>query len=356
MDIIELLKSYVNKEQLNIEINDFDLKLLIEQSLQTLIYPVTNNKEYKKYYVSWVLKQEEFYNIQDEITKIFNENNINHIFFKGSILSKIYDDPSVRTRGDIDLYVDNNDFRRAKSLLIENGYILDTNIEDCMHHEAYKKNGIEVELHFRMLDSDMDKQSLKLFESPFKLCDRSNNNLYYFLDTYHLIYCILHFGRHLRHGAGLRYMLDFYYMFLKTNINFDLLHNEINKLNINLFYSNIINALRFIFDKDFDSSIELKDVKFFIDYMMQYGIHGNSNNSTTINASHNKKMKYFIVRVFLLNNAYRKTRYPKLYHWYFYPICLIKHWFYLITHKLGAGFKFIFGKNKNKKLYKDLGI
>ena len=140
MDIIELLKSYVNKEQLNIEINDFDLKLLIEQSLQTLIYPVTNNKEYKKYYVSWVLKQEEFYNIQDEITKIFNENNINHIYFKGSILSKIYDDPSVRTRGDIDLYVDNNDFRRAKSLLIENGYIVDTNIEDCMHHEAYKKN------------------------------------------------------------------------------------------------------------------------------------------------------------------------------------------------------------------------
>lgn len=48
MDIIKLLKSYVNKEQLNIEFSDFDIKVLKEQSLQTLLYPLTNNKEYKK--------------------------------------------------------------------------------------------------------------------------------------------------------------------------------------------------------------------------------------------------------------------------------------------------------------------
>ncbi len=48
MDIIKLLKSYVNKEQLNIEFSDSDNKILKEQSLQTLLYPLTNNKEYKK--------------------------------------------------------------------------------------------------------------------------------------------------------------------------------------------------------------------------------------------------------------------------------------------------------------------
>ena len=52
MDITKLLNSYVNNEKINIEINDSDLKLLIEQSLQTLLYPLTNNKEYKKYYIS----------------------------------------------------------------------------------------------------------------------------------------------------------------------------------------------------------------------------------------------------------------------------------------------------------------
>ena len=357
MDITELLKAYVNKEKLNIELNESDVRLLTEQSLQTLIYPVTSDSKYKKYYISWVLKQESFYNIQEEITNIFNDNNINHVYFKGSILSKIYDDPSVRTRGDIDLYIDSNDFAKAKELLVSNGYKLDTDNLDCMHHEAVIKNGIEVELHFRMLDSDMDKSALKLFESPFKLCDRNENNLYYFESTYHLIYCILHFARHLRHGAGLRYILDCYYMFLKTNIDFDLLHNKINELDLNVIYSNIINAIRTIFDKDFDNSIESKDVSFFIDYMMQYGIHGNANNETTIMSSHNNKFNYFIVRVFLTNRAYRRTRYPKLgNHWYLYPICLLKHWIFLITHKLGSFFKFLFGKNKNKELYKKLGV
>ena len=40
MDIIKLLKSYVNNEKLNI-----DIKLLKEQSLQTLLCLVTNNKD-----------------------------------------------------------------------------------------------------------------------------------------------------------------------------------------------------------------------------------------------------------------------------------------------------------------------
>ena len=356
MDITQLLKAYVNKEKLNIDLNESDVRLLTEQSLQTLIYPVTSDSKYKKYYISWVLKQESFYNLQEEITNIFNDNNINHVYFKGSVLSKIYDDPSVRTRGDIDLYVDSKDFDKAKSLLLSNGYKLDTDNIDCMHHESVTKNGIEIELHFRMLDSDMDKKVLQLYSDPFKLSKIDNKNLYKMDDTYHLIYCIIHFGRHLRHGAGLRYILDFYYMFLKTNIDFNLLHNNIEELNLKVLYSNIINAIRTIFDIDYDNTIETKDVSFFINYMMQYGIHGNSNNDTTVMASHNNKLKYFFVRVFLTNNAYRKARYPKLYQWYLYPICIIKHWIFLITHKLGSFFKFIFGRNKNKKLYDQIGI
>ena len=41
--IEELLKSYVINEKLNMDINDSDIKLLKEQSLQTLLYPVTKD-------------------------------------------------------------------------------------------------------------------------------------------------------------------------------------------------------------------------------------------------------------------------------------------------------------------------
>ena len=356
--IKELLKSYVNNEKLNIEINAKELNLLIDQSLQTLLYPVTNNKLYKKYYVAWVLKQDEFYKIQEEITNIFNKNNINHIYFKGSVLSKIYDDPSVRTRGDIDLYISPNDLDDAKKLLLDNGFIIDKNIIDSMHHYGLIKNDIEVELHFNMLDPDNDKKWIKLFNNPFSLSNKDNANLYKFDDTYHLIYCIMHFAYHLRHGAGIRYLLDFYYMLKKTNIDYNLLYNIINDYNLFKLYSNIINSIRYIFEIDFDKYVKEYDVFFFLNYLLKHGIHGNKNNDTSIQASaHNNKIKFFFKRVFLINRPYRITRYPILgAHFYLYPICLIKHWIYLLTHKLGSFFKFIFGKNKNKELYNKLGI
>ncbi|MBQ7641094.1 MAG: nucleotidyltransferase family protein [Acholeplasmatales bacterium] len=357
MDISKLLKAYVNKEKINMDINNSDIKLLLEQSLQTLLYPVFQDKKYKSYYVSWVLKQESFYKLQEEITNVFNNNNINHVYFKGSVLSKLYDDPSVRTRGDIDLYVSPLDINKAKEVLLNNGYIPDTESIDCMHHYSFKKNDIEIELHFNMLDPDCDKEWINLFDNPFVLSDKTNGFLYEYKPTYHLLYCIIHFAHHLRHGAGIRYLIDFYYMFKKTNIDFKLLHEKLNECKLNILYKNIINALRMIFDIDFDDNIINEDVTFFIDYLLSYGIHGHSNNETSVQASvHKNKFTYFISRVFLLNTPYRKARYPKLYHWYLYPICLIKHWLFLITHKLGSFFKFLFGKNKNKDLYKKLGV
>ena len=356
-EFIKCINYYINHQQLNNEFNKDLLKLAIDQSLQTILYPVYKNDLYKKYYVSWVLKQEAFNEIEKEVSKILNENNIDHFYFKGAILSKIYDDPSVRTRGDIDLYVGYDNFDKAKKLLIDNVYILDNQMIDNMHHQSLSKNDIEVELHFSLFDTDVNKKWFELFKNPFEFCVKVNDNLYQLDDTYHFVYCILHFAHHLRHGAGLRYMLDFYYMFNKTNIDKKLFYDLINKLEINKLYNNIINVMRYIFNIDFDNNVESIDINYFIDYMLSYGIHGNASNDTSYQASHDNKFKYVLSRIFITNKNYRILRYPILgKHWYLYPICLIKHWLYLITHKIGGFFKVIFGKNKNKDLYKKLGI
>lgn len=355
--LVEVLKKYLKKETINASYDEALLKVSLEQSLQTILYPVFELDEYKKYYISWAIKQELFYSIQDEITSLFNKNDIKHIYFKGSVVSKYYDDPSIRTRGDIDLYVSLADFHKAEDILKENGYVLDDMVLDCSHHTSFKKKGVEIELHFNMFDSDVKKSWSKLFDNPFLLCDSNDNTLYKFSDTYHFIYSILHFSHHLRHGAGIRYMLDFYYMIKKTSIDFILLNNLLDELDIRVLYENIINALDYLSGERFDD-VKIKDIGFFIDYMMSYGIHGNSNNETSVMASaHENKIKYAFNRIFLINKNYRRTRYRILgAHWYLYLLCLIKHWIFLITHKMGSFFKFIFGKNKNKKLYKDLGV
>ena len=358
MDLKDTLKAYLKGEKLNNE--SFDLNLLnhaISQSLDPILYPVYGLKEYKKYYISWVLKQEKLYDMDLEITNLFNQNHIKHIYFKGTVLSRIYDDRSIRTRGDIDFYVSESDMDLAHKILLENGYTDDIESQDCMHHIGMHKNSISIELHFSMLDPDNPKSWCLMFKNPFTLSKNKSEFLYEFDSTYHFLYCMMHFAHHLRSGAGIRYILDFYYMLKKTNIDMNLLHKEIDICNLNVLYSNIINAIRYLTDIDFDLSIESFDIKFFIDYMLSYGIHGYSNNETSKQASHNNKWKYFTRRVFLTDKAYRISIYPKMGKYaIWYPLCVICHLFYLLTHKLKSFFKFLFGKNNNKGLYKRLGI
>ena len=357
-DFIKCLQAYLKGEKLNKIEDDKDLiNLAIEQSLQTVLYPVYNDKSYKKYYVGWVVKQEEFLSTQKEITNIFNANNINHLYFKGSVLCNLYDDPSVRTRGDIDVYVDINDLDKAKRVLIDNGIRFEKS--ESPHDLTFYKNNIEIELHFLMIDDGESKALREYFLKPFEIFHIIYNNLYQLNDTEHFIYCLAHFAHHLRQGAGIRYILDFYYMLKKTSIDYNKLHKDLELLGLSKLYNNVLNLIDYLSKEKFDE-YEEQDVEYFIDYMLKSGVHGHNidnDDSTSQAVTHSDKKHFFMVKVFLTNKIYRKAMYPKLgSKTVLYPICLIKHWWYLLTHRFSSLFKFLFGKNKKKDLYKKLGI
>ena len=195
-EFIKCLKAYIKNEKINKIDNDKDLiNLALEQSLQTILYPVYNDKSYKKYYIGWVVKQEEFLSLQNEITNIFNADNINHLYFKGSVLCNLYDDPSIRTRGDIDVYVGHDNLINAKKILLENDYMLDNG--DNLHHINFKKNNISIELHFNLFDEEVSNKWIKYFDNPFELSNINKGTLYQFNDTEHFLYCLCHFAKHL---------------------------------------------------------------------------------------------------------------------------------------------------------------
>ena len=355
-EFIKCLKAYLKNEKINKIENDNDLiNLAVEQSLQTILYPVYNDKSYKKYYIGWVVKQEEFLSIQEEITYIFNSNNINHLFTKGSVLCKYYDDPSIRTRGDIDVFVEYNNLLKAKDLLLNNGFEYH---EAGPHDIHFVKNGILIELHYALFDEEIDKEWNKYFSNIFNNANKVDSYLYKLDDTYHLIYCIAHFAKHLRLGAGIRYILDFYYILSKCNIDFDRLHKELKILKLDRLYGNILNAIYYLTDISFDICNK-EECNEFIDYMLKSGIHGfgkENDSDPTLGHAKKHKIRFVISRTLLTNKEYRKLKYPRLYHWYLYPICLLVNITYLLTHSIGVLFKFLFGRNKNKDLYKKLGI
>ncbi len=253
--------------------------------------------------------------------------------------------------------MDINDLEKAKHLLIENGYLYEAG--ENTHHINLKKNDIEVELHFNMMDDSHSKELMNYFSKPFKISNNISNNLYQLNDTEHFIYCLAHFAHHLRQGAGIRYMLDFYYMLKKTNIDFEKLHNDLKLLSLDKLYKNVLNIIYYLTDEKLDS-YDVLDINYFLVYMLNSGIHGygKANDGSVGQAVvHVDKKRYFIVKVFLTNKVYRKAMYPKLgSKAIFYPLCLVKHWCFLLTHRFTSLFKFLFGKNKKKDLYKKLGI
>ena len=356
-EFIKCLKAYIKNEKLNKIDNDKDLiNLTLEQSLQTILYPVYNDKSYKKYYIGWAVKQEEFLSIQNEITNIFNANNINHSFFKGSVLCNLYDDPSIRTRGDIDVYINSNDLDKARTLLVSAGY--EFKPADTMHNEDYYKNGILVELHFNIFDEEVSKKWQKYFDVSHNVF----NNLYTLNDNEHFIYCLAHFAKHLLKGAGIRYILDFYYMLRKTNIDYDKLHKDLEELELSRLYNNVLNVISYLTEEKLDDYQE-EDILYFIEYMLKSGIHGfgKENDFYTSQGLSGHKWQWIKCRLFLTDKPYRKALFPKLgSKAILYPICLIVHWFKLIFTGLFRRtkflFKLLFKKNKKKALYKKLGI
>ncbi len=80
------------------------------------------------------------------LVRLLEANGIRHAMMKGQTVARFYPDTQLRIPGDIDVYVAEQDFRRACLLLEEQGY---TNTDFTMLHATYsKKECTEVELHF----------------------------------------------------------------------------------------------------------------------------------------------------------------------------------------------------------------
>lgn len=358
MELVEVIKCYLNNNKCDIELSDKLINDSIEHGLSGILYDVYNDNKVKKYYLASTINQEKYIRESDNLTLLFNNNKIKHLYIKGTILYKIYDDPVIRSRGDIDVYVGMDDFERAENILINNGYEIEE--KECMHHVGFKHNGLEIELHFSLFDGYEATKASLLFKDPFIYSTIENKYLYKMDDTMHLIYCICHFLKHLKFGGGLRYILDFYYILSKQNINYDILHKYINELNYNIIYNNILNAIYYFTNKKYDS-FEIYDIEFFIKYMYDSGIHGFKRHKDDEESMFLGKSKftYLMSKVFLTNEKFRIVKYPKYGNkWYCYPFLVIHNIFHLIKTKFKRFFKFIKNKptKEQKLLYKKIGI
>lgn len=361
MDILQILQTYYQNKQHSFT-GDIaaEIKKMNDQSLAGYLYFVYG-KPFEQVYLGCTLIQEKFFHLQSLLTEWFNLAQIKHLYIKGSVLSRLYPDEALRLRGDIDVVVCPKDYLTAQDLLKEKGFV---QVDVCEHHIEYQYEHLTVELHQSLFERfDL---FYTYFENVFEHAVHQENYLYELDHNFHYYYCLAHLNKHLATGEGIRYILDFYYMYQKWNIKPNA--EELHKLHLEQLHKSIYGAIYLITKEHLIEDLDMRGGQQLIDAMLTKGVHARKEgfSKDTISYqnflfSNQSKFHFLIETLFLRNKDHRKKLYPKLSrHWFFYPILLIHRFFHLTIFRMPSLFKIVFTSKKKvekeKKKQEKIGI
>ena len=155
-DLFNLTRAVLhNQKECSVENFSSVLKLAKKHAIDGMFYdlPSINGVgEDRKIYLQWLGGASSLENMNRwmnskvaKLAEIFDEHNIRYAVMKGQTCGYYYHNPLHRKPGDIDVYVIDKDFEKANSLLVDYGFVL---IDKTMLHSTYKKDQLEIEVHF----------------------------------------------------------------------------------------------------------------------------------------------------------------------------------------------------------------
>lgn len=230
--LVHLLACFVNgsKPEIKTEYNCDELyELAIAQSVTGIIsYMLHKHKigdmlkaderlsaSFDKTVAVYVRKDIEFMNLCSALS----EAGIPHIIFKGSVVKRWYPVPELRTFGDIDLIIREEDRKKSHKLMTDLGF--NFKIMDGGAVYGYKKGKEFYELH-TTLNSEQTKLS-ECMRNYWNYAKPVNGCTFEFDNEFHLSYLISHIEKHVYgSGAGIRLYLDIAMFLKKYGNDFDM--------------------------------------------------------------------------------------------------------------------------------------
>ena len=233
--LLELLKTSLFGEAFKIP-NDVNWEKLFEISKAQCIVPLLTSYVPNEYRNAWIeiscqskARFMQMIHEQNAIVKLLRDNDIHFVILKGTASAIYYPIPSIRTFGDIDIYVSKEKMNLVNRLFENNDYKLMNS--DVRHYEYYK-NGFEFELHSRfsiIYYKDIEQIVLNGLNDSvdYKICGYSFPGL----PTYENGLVLLgHIMQHLKHtGIGLRQVLD-WMMFVHNELDDSAWENHFRSL------------------------------------------------------------------------------------------------------------------------------
>lgn len=229
------------------------LKLLPD--FNTLDSDIINlfNRDYR---ISIILatKQNE---IIKEIDILLNKNNIYHIFLKGACIRQLYPIPEMRTMGDIDILIKENDLPKTNQCILSHGYI-NTHATDYGHWN-YIKNNILLEIHNKSFYKEIKPNSnvLKHFNNIWTYTKENHEYNFLLNENENFIYLLMHLIKHLYHeSCGVKMFMDIavFYITYKNTLDWEYINKTLIEINL----EDASNLIFYICNKWFDTDIKIR--------------------------------------------------------------------------------------------------
>ena len=165
------------------------------------------------------------------LNELLNQAKIPYVILKGCASAEYYDDPLLRTMGDVDFLVSEKNIKQVDKLLKDQGFVFNNSFHEI--ERAYEKDGVILELHWSITGIPGGKAG-ELLESFFKDIFEKSDLKHFDLAEYyspspfhHGLVMLLHVARHMiTGGIGLRHFCDWAVFVDKVGNDFTLLFED----------------------------------------------------------------------------------------------------------------------------------
>ena len=173
----------------------------------------------------------------EQIEHRFQEQGIDYLLLKGVVMKQRYLHSEVRTMGDADILIREEQYARIRPIMQELGF---TEILESDHELVWDKPGcLHLELHKRLIPS-YNKDYYAYFGDGWKLAHRTESSRYEMCAEDEFIYLFTHYAKHYRDGGvGIRQVADlFVFMQTSPELDYQYIDAELRKLRLYAFYKN----------------------------------------------------------------------------------------------------------------------
>ncbi len=297
----------------------------------------TSGKFRKRKLVS-VYRTEQIVFDLDNVCTCLEENGIDFIPLKGSVIRDLYPKKWMRTSCDIDILVKKEDCKRAEDILCEKLKFTLKSGKSLHDVQLLSPTGVLLELHHTLIEDDCLPKAAPFLENVWEsaVVSEGNKHRHEMNKELFMLYHAAHTAKHfLRGGCGIKSFIDLYILEKNFGYRKEILEALLKKAELYDFFNACLKLCDMWFaGGEYDES--LCDMEGFV---LAGGVYGTASNSASISAGKGEsKAKSFLGKVFLSYEALCVV-YPKLKgHKWKYPFYQVKRWFR------------IFDRDKRKKI------